>query len=33
VARAKRPARVPVALTEDEAVRLLEKLDGVVWID
>jgi integron integrase len=31
VARAKRPARVPVVLTEDEAVRLLEKLDGVAW--
>jgi integron integrase len=32
VARAKRPTRVPVVLTEGEVARLLENLDGVAWI-
>jgi integron integrase len=32
VARAKRPIRVPVVLTEGEVARLLENLEGAVWI-
>lgn len=32
VTRAKRPARVPVVLTAEEATRLLSQLDGTCWI-
>jgi integron integrase len=30
--RARRPARLPVVLTQDEVRRLLEQLDGTVWL-